>query len=204
VLFVLLAEGHDPVPLDVGIDPTVLLFTAGLSLLTTMLFGLAPALNATRVDVAVDLKENAGTSRGESGTLRLRGGKFLVVAQFAMSLPLVVGAGEGEIVLVVQGSSARLTDTTKDAPVDATIMGIVDYVEKDATIHYLHLISKGIVRCAMNLKHPTVFQDDSGKILNDWLAVRPPWDQDRTRYVSAAFFYDFCTLPELQMTIPQR
>ncbi|MBN2498902.1 MAG: EutN/CcmL family microcompartment protein [Deltaproteobacteria bacterium] len=40
-----------------------------------------------------------------------------------------VGAGEGEIVLVVQGSSSRLTDTTKDAPVDATIMAIVDYIE---------------------------------------------------------------------------
>jgi len=40
-----------------------------------------------------------------------------------------VGAGVGEVVLVVQGSSARLTDTTKDAPVDATIMAIVDYIE---------------------------------------------------------------------------
>ena len=40
-----------------------------------------------------------------------------------------VGAGEGEVVLVAQGSSARLTDSTKDRPVDATIMGIVDYIE---------------------------------------------------------------------------
>lgn len=40
-----------------------------------------------------------------------------------------VGAGEDEIVLVVQGSSSRLTDTTRDTPVDATIMAIVDYIE---------------------------------------------------------------------------
>ncbi len=40
-----------------------------------------------------------------------------------------VGAGEGEVVLIAQGSSARLTDSTKDRPVDATIMGIVDYIE---------------------------------------------------------------------------
>jgi len=40
-----------------------------------------------------------------------------------------VGAGEGEVVLIAQGSSARLTDATKDRPVDATIMGIVDYIE---------------------------------------------------------------------------
>jgi len=40
-----------------------------------------------------------------------------------------VGAGVGEVVLIVQGSSARLTETTKDTPVDATIMAIVDYIE---------------------------------------------------------------------------
>jgi microcompartment protein CcmK/EutM len=40
-----------------------------------------------------------------------------------------VGAGEGELVLFTQGSSARLTPTTKEAPVDAVIVGIVDSVE---------------------------------------------------------------------------
>ena len=40
-----------------------------------------------------------------------------------------VGAGLGECVLFTQGSSARLTTTTKDAPVDAVIIGIVDSVE---------------------------------------------------------------------------
>ncbi|HXN47302.1 MAG TPA: EutN/CcmL family microcompartment protein [Bryobacteraceae bacterium] len=40
-----------------------------------------------------------------------------------------VGAGLGECVLFTQGSSARLTATTKDAPVDAVIIGIVDSVE---------------------------------------------------------------------------
>jgi microcompartment protein CcmK/EutM len=40
-----------------------------------------------------------------------------------------VGAGVGECVMFTQGSSARLTPTTKDAPVDAVIVGIVDSVE---------------------------------------------------------------------------
>jgi microcompartment protein CcmK/EutM len=40
-----------------------------------------------------------------------------------------VGAGSGELVLFTQGSSARLTPGTKDAPVDAVIIGIVDSVE---------------------------------------------------------------------------
>jgi ethanolamine utilization protein EutN len=39
-----------------------------------------------------------------------------------------VGAGQGEIVLLVQGSSARLTPETEKLPVDATIIGIVDTV----------------------------------------------------------------------------
>ena len=38
----------------------------------------------------------------------------------------VVGAGEGQLVLVVQGSSARMTESTKNLPADAAIVGIVD------------------------------------------------------------------------------
>ena len=43
----------------------------------------------------------------------------------------IVGAGEGEFVLVVQGSSARMTPETKTLPVDGTIIGIVDTVTLD-------------------------------------------------------------------------
>ncbi|HEY2841507.1 MAG TPA: EutN/CcmL family microcompartment protein, partial [Pirellulales bacterium] len=42
-----------------------------------------------------------------------------------------VGAGQNEMVLIVQGSSARLTPETKNLPVDATIIGIVDSVHVD-------------------------------------------------------------------------
>jgi len=41
----------------------------------------------------------------------------------------VLGAGEGEFVLVTQGSSARLTESTKSLPVDAVVVGIVDIVQ---------------------------------------------------------------------------
>src|ERR1700690_2044184 len=37
-----------------------------------------------------------------------------------------VGCGQGQVVLVVQGSSGRMTDATKDLPADAVIVGIVD------------------------------------------------------------------------------
>lgn len=47
-----------------------------------------------------------------------------------------LGAGEGEIVLVVQGSSARLAADDKDSPVDAVVIGIVDTVDIGKTILY--------------------------------------------------------------------
>jgi ethanolamine utilization protein EutN len=43
-----------------------------------------------------------------------------------------VGAGQGETVLIVQGSSARLTPETEKLPVDATIIGIVDTVNVES------------------------------------------------------------------------
>jgi len=42
-----------------------------------------------------------------------------------------IGSGEGEYVLIVQGSSARLTPETKTLPIDAVIIGIVDTVQVD-------------------------------------------------------------------------
>lgn len=45
-----------------------------------------------------------------------------------------VGAGTGECVLFTQGSSARLTPATKESPVDAVIVGIVDSVEVDGAL----------------------------------------------------------------------
>lgn len=45
-----------------------------------------------------------------------------------------VGAGVGECVLFTQGSSARLTPATKDAPVDAVIVGIVDRIEVEGAV----------------------------------------------------------------------
>ncbi len=45
-----------------------------------------------------------------------------------------VGAGKGEFVMFTQGSSARFTDATKDAPVDTVIIGIVDSIEVEGKL----------------------------------------------------------------------
>jgi len=47
-----------------------------------------------------------------------------------------VGAGPGEVVLFASGSSARLTEATRDRPVDAVLMAIVDEVERGGTPVY--------------------------------------------------------------------
>src|SRR5262249_42306765 len=64
-------------------------FTAAVTALTGLLFGLAPALRATRVDLNSALKEN---TRGAKGSLSVLG-KSLVIAQVAVSLVLLIGAG---------------------------------------------------------------------------------------------------------------
>jgi predicted permease len=74
---------------DLPLDWRVFGFTAAVVLGASLLFGLAPALRATRVDLNSALKENA---RGASGSLS-RLGKSLVIAQVAVSLVLLVWAG---------------------------------------------------------------------------------------------------------------
>ncbi len=91
VLVRIASGGSSAIPLQVGVDTRLLAFSAGLSMLTGLVFGLVPALRATRVDVNTTLKENTRSASG-SGR-RVNAGKILVVAQVAVSLLLLVGAG---------------------------------------------------------------------------------------------------------------
>jgi predicted permease len=71
-------------------DMRILLFTIAVTVLTGLLFGLAPALQATKPDVAPTLKDQAGAVVG-GGSSALR--KALVAAQVTLSLLLLIGAG---------------------------------------------------------------------------------------------------------------
>lgn len=75
------------------------------------------------------LVEVQKVTSGEGGSEVLPTGSTLVVND-----PL--GAGRGEIVLVVQGSSARMTDLTAKIPTDGIIIGIVDSITVDANSVY--------------------------------------------------------------------
>jgi predicted permease len=87
----LLSGPRNPLHLSTSLDLRVLAFTAGASLLTGLLFGLAPALRSTRVDINDSLRE---TGRGvTTSSRRLTLAKTLVILQVTFSLLAVVGAG---------------------------------------------------------------------------------------------------------------
>jgi macrolide transport system ATP-binding/permease protein len=97
-LLAYMSSGRDPVILHMSPNPGVLGFSAAVSVLTGILFGLAPALRGTRLDLTSALKESGARlvrrrSGGPSRGLRLDLGKALLVAQVAMSLSLLIGAG---------------------------------------------------------------------------------------------------------------
>ena len=87
----LLSRGGDGVSLDLGVDLRILLFTIVMATLTGLLFGLVPAWRAGRVDPQAAMKaQGRGVAEGHS---RFAMGKALVIAQVALSLVLIVGAG---------------------------------------------------------------------------------------------------------------
>jgi len=82
---------------------------------------------------------------------KMMGSKFLVVRPMVVDSPAAIelrpgtstlvavdtlGAGEGDVVLIVQGSSARLAADDKNSPVDAVVIGIVDTVDLGKNILY--------------------------------------------------------------------
>lgn len=87
----LLPEGAMDGWLSAGVDLRVLGFTVLLSAATGLLFGLAPALQASRSDVSGAVKEQSASLASRTGQTRLR--RALVAAQFSLSLLLVAGAG---------------------------------------------------------------------------------------------------------------
>jgi predicted permease len=91
ILVAMMQRGNYAIALDLHPDMSVLMFTAAACLLTGLLFGLAPAIRAARVDLAPTLKQSA--SNLGSGHQRMRLTRLLVVSQIAVSLVLLFGAG---------------------------------------------------------------------------------------------------------------
>ncbi len=90
-LKLLVPAGYLPQEADISIDVNILLFTLVVSILTAILFGLAPALHATRVDLAGSMKEGGRSATSGSGRARLR--SALIVSEVALAFILLSGAG---------------------------------------------------------------------------------------------------------------
>jgi predicted permease len=92
----------------IGIDAAVLAFTFGVSVATGIIFGLAPAVRAARLDLNTALKSGGRSTQGDGGfgSSRRRLRSLLVVSEVALSLMLLIGAG-----LLVR-SFARLQDVS--------------------------------------------------------------------------------------------
>ena len=76
---------------DISINWSVLLFALAASVVAGVIFGLAPALQASRLDVAHTLKAEGRAATGSGGQARMR--RVLVVTEFALSLVLMIAAG---------------------------------------------------------------------------------------------------------------
>jgi macrolide transport system ATP-binding/permease protein len=92
-LTALLANGREDFTLHADLNWHVLIVAAGLALLTGTLFGLAPALQSTRVDLLPALKESRAAGTRSHGRRRLTLSRALMVAQMAISLVILVAAG---------------------------------------------------------------------------------------------------------------
>src|SRR5688572_25277946 len=101
----LVPSGGQPLTIDAYPDGRILLFTLALTFLTGIVFGLLPALRASRPDPWTTLKDTMGSIAGTGGSLFLR--KGLVTAQVALSFLLLFGAG----LFVKSLQNLRTTDT---------------------------------------------------------------------------------------------
>jgi putative ABC transport system permease protein len=103
-LLAALAGANTPSAATIAIDPSALAFTIGVSIVTGFVFGCAPALQTTRVDVSAAINEGGRGGAGGAGHHRLR--SLLVVAEMALATMLLVGAG------LLAKSLARLQDVS--------------------------------------------------------------------------------------------
>jgi predicted permease len=85
----MVSTGPQPLPLDVTPNARILGFTLFASLLSAIIFGMAPALRATRFELIPALKDGGGDAAMTRSLL----GKALVISQVALSLLVLVGAG---------------------------------------------------------------------------------------------------------------
>jgi predicted permease len=110
----LLSTPWRPSPFDTSFDPVVRIVSIGMTLLTGVLFSLAPMWESRRVEVNDALKDG---SRGTAGLSKLRMGRLLVVLQVGLSVFLLAGAG----------LSVKAFTNLRDVPLGFQPKGVVQF-----------------------------------------------------------------------------
>jgi predicted permease len=163
-------------PLNVQPDASILLFTLAISIASGVLFGIAPALKATSVDLTSALKEKS--ARGRRSLLNL--GSALVVAQVAVSLVLLVGAGlfARSLINLQQEDLGFNRDNVLLVSVDTRLAG---YKPNDLSAVYRQLYDR--LSTLPNVRSATIasYSPMQGTMTNSTITVRgytPAKDED--------------------------
>jgi predicted permease len=182
----MLSNGDRDFTLHANLNWHVLGVAAALSLLTGVLFGLAPALQSTRLDILPALKKTRG---GDSGPRRHPGvGRLLVVSQIVLCLLLLVAAGLfartlGNLQSVQLGFNRENVllfdlDARKAGQKDPEILTFYgDLLERFSTV-------PGVVRAS--LSHESLI--DAGSSLPIYVPGAPPDDDTRYLAIGPGFF----------------
>jgi predicted permease len=142
-----LNPGNIPRLDQIGINPSVLAFTMFISILTGILFGLAPALRVARVDLNASLKSGGRSSQIDGGFNVARHGlrSLLVVTELAISLVLLIGAGLlirsfGRLLSVPPGFNPDHVISMRMAVAGAK------YRESQSTLQFFHQLGERILQ----------------------------------------------------------
>ena len=182
----------DP-PLQFSLDPNLglIFFTMAVSVATAAIFGLVPALQATRPNVAPVLKDQAGAVAG-GGQARWR--KMLVVAQVSLSLLLLIGAG------LFARSLSNLKNTNPGFDVNQLVSFSVDptlngYKPERSKLFYRQLteslaVLPGATASAMCVVAPLSFDEWDSTITVEGYVPKPGEDMNpRMNHVSPGYFH---------------
>jgi putative ABC transport system permease protein len=152
-----------PFFIKIRLDWRVLSFTLAVSLLTGIIFGLLPALRAATVDLNQALKQGSGCAATGSSSQRIRG--VLVVAEIALAMVLLVGAGLTlRSFMRLQGTTPGFTaEGVLHLEINPTYQRQEDYNVEFMSRHYQRLLQQvatvpGVVAVAANSDPPFVGQ----------------------------------------------
>lgn len=119
---------------EVRLDTTVLLFALGLSLVSTVIFGLVPALHASRLDLSDALKQGGSKATASKGGTRLR--SAMVVAEVAFSVILLAAAG------LLLRSFLTLQHVDLGFTTDRVLVAFVEHPSKDRIRFFAEVLDR--------------------------------------------------------------